>query len=313
LSNEWNSDSGFFCRIKPWAIPSQFVLWMIQIYLPGRAGMVKKRHANLKYDKLGSEADHIVLRELGDAPFVPLGSWKMCTALEAAGIETSEATVGRLLRRLDMLGFTRSVANKGRILTEKGKRHLQTLEQDREHLVPQQNLLRVIRSERIEDLLDVLNARRIIETETARLAAIHATDSELRELEEAVRWHREYMLGTGGKVDQNIVIHRLVAQASRSQVLQALVTLLYKDREIIETHYKIQLLMGGRYPGEHDPLLQALVEREPDRAAEAMSAHLSYLIKVVQEYVRKVDSENPARPVQIQVPQGEEIQLRVVK
>ena len=79
--------------------------------------MVKKRHANLKYDKLGSEADHIVLRELGDAPFVPLGSWKMCTALEAAGIETSEATVGRLLRRLDMLGFTRSVANKGRILT----------------------------------------------------------------------------------------------------------------------------------------------------------------------------------------------------
>jgi GntR family L-lactate dehydrogenase operon transcriptional regulator len=213
----------------------------------------------------------------------------------------------------NMLGFTRSVANKGRILTEKGKRHLQTLEQDREHLVPQQNLLRVIRSERIEDLLDVLNARRIIETETARLAAIHATDSELRELEEAVRWHREYMLGTGGKVDQNIVIHRLVAQASRSQVLQALVTLLYKDREIIETHYKIQLLMGGRYPEEHDPLLQALVEREPDRAAEAMSAHLSYLIKVVQEYVRKVDSENPARPVQIQVPQGEEIQLRVVK
>jgi GntR family L-lactate dehydrogenase operon transcriptional regulator len=275
--------------------------------------MVKKRHANLGDDKSRPEAKYIVLRELGEAPFVPLGSWKMRTALEAAGIETSEATVGRLLSRLDMLGFTRSVANKGRILTEKGKRQLQLLEQEREHLVPQQNLLRVIRSERIEDLLDILNARRIIETETARLAAIHATDTELRELEESVRWHKEYMLGTGGKVDQNVVIHRLIAQASRSQVLQALVTLLYKDRGLIETHYKIQLLMGGRFPEEHDPLLQALLEREPDRAAEAMSAHLNYLIKVVQEYARKADGENPAQPLQIQVPQVDGIQLKGVK
>jgi GntR family L-lactate dehydrogenase operon transcriptional regulator len=252
--------------------------------------MVKPRHTNLD-----PEVVYAVLRELDTASFVPLGSWKIRTELEEAGIEMSEATAGRLLRRLDMERFTRPIGNKGRVLTEAGKRHLQTLEQDREHLVRQQDLLRVMRSERLEDLVDILNARRIVESETARLAALHVTDSELAQIEQAVRWHKEFMLGTGGKKDQNVVIHRLVAQASGSRILQALVNLLYKDRQLIETHYKIQLLMGGRFPEEHDPLLEALIDRDPNRAAAAMSDHLSYLIQVVQEYGRKADRDTSAK------------------
>ena len=231
----------------------------------------------------GSEAEYLTLRELNDNP-APVGCWRMRAVLHASGIEMSEATVGRLLKDLDSRGLTQSVGSKGRILAPEGRQRLAALEDIRRRWGYQDDLMQAVQAGQIKDILDLLIARRTVETETARLAAEKASDTDIQELREAVEAHRARRLGLGGKPDQNPVIHRTIARASGNRVLLALVNLLYEKQGLIETIFVIQRATRTLDPDEHMPLLSAIAAHNPDKAVMAMRAHFDRLIRVVERY-----------------------------
>ncbi|MCL5109216.1 MAG: FCD domain-containing protein [Chloroflexi bacterium] len=237
----------------------------------------------------GDDADvateYFALKEISQS-LGPVGCWRIRSSLQAAGINLSEATAGRLLRQFDVRGFTQAVGSKGRLLTEKGKRRLTEHEQTRARRSAQHELWQAVHVERIEDILDVLGARRLIEAEAARLAALNASDEEVVELERAVAAHIAEVRAGRRAADLNRAIHKLVAQASKSHVLQAVANFILEDNHLLQVQTRIQRQAGaeGLAPEEHLVIVQAIKHRQPERAAEAMRAHVDRIVRVMRAY-----------------------------
>lgn len=232
---------------------------------------------------LSDNSAYVALKELGHSS-TPIGCWKIRAAWRVAGITASEATAGRLLRQLDHEGLTRALGSLGRVLTEKGRRHLSALERAHRRHSSHHDLLLAVRAETIEDVCDLLTARRAAEAETARLAALRATAKEIKAIESAVHRHIEKVRVGGEQIDHNRTIHRLIAQASRNRILRAVVNVLLQEEYLQEIQGHIQHAVDGVVPEDHLLVLQAIQDRQPDKAAEAMRAHIDRLLRVVQSY-----------------------------
>jgi GntR family L-lactate dehydrogenase operon transcriptional regulator len=232
---------------------------------------------------LADEARYFALKELAGSS-APIGCWRIKAALEAAGITASEATAGRLLRQLDHEGLARAVGSRGRLLTRKGQRHLGALERAQRRHRSHRDLLQAVRAENIEDICDLLTARRAVEAETARLAAQRATAADIRRIEAAVQRHIQEMRSGGTRLDHNRAIHHLIAQASRSRILQAVVNVLLQEEYLHEVQTHIQRAADGLWPEDHLLIVEAIKTRQPDRAAEAMRSHTDRLLRVVRGY-----------------------------
>lgn len=239
----------------------------------------------------GDEAEYLTLRELRDNPG-PVGCWHMQSALSAAGVEMSEATVGRLLKELDSRGLTQPIGSKGRILTADGRQRVQVLEEMRRRWASQDDLLQSVQADKIEDIVCLIVARRAVEVETARLAASNASEADIHDLQAAVESHRNHRLGLGGQPGQNPIVHQIIARASGNRVLQALVNLLYENQELIDSLFVMQRATRSLDADEHLAILNAIVTHDPDRAAMAMRIHFDRLIAVVERY-GKTHTEAP--------------------
>jgi GntR family L-lactate dehydrogenase operon transcriptional regulator len=246
---------------------------------------VAKRVIQSLADRAGDEAEYVALRELGSS-VEPVGSWRICTVLRGVGIELSEATAGRLLRQFDLQGLTQALGSKGRILTDEGRRHLALLEEARSRNSYHNDLAMVVSAQTVEDLLDVLHARRLIEAETARLAALHATSEEIEEIDRAVQRHIEVSRAGGASLENNVTIHLLIARASRSRMFQAIVGLILQDQQLHQAQNRIQRAVGEVAPEDHLSILHGIRTRDPEAAAAAMRAHIDRLIRGCEATIR---------------------------
>jgi GntR family L-lactate dehydrogenase operon transcriptional regulator len=233
----------------------------------------------------GEEADYVALRELG-ASGEPLGCWRLRSVLAAEGIDMSEATVGRLLRQLDVRGLTRALSSRGRVLTDQGREHLAALEAARSRTLHHADLAVAISAQTIEELLDVLHVRRLVEAETARLAARHATGRDIEEMAAVVQRHIDVSHAGGASLENNADFHRLVARASRNRTLQAIVGLFLQDHQRHETQHRIQRAVGGVAPEDHAAILDGIRAGNPESAATAMCAHIDRLIRGCEAAIR---------------------------
>lgn len=233
--------------------------------------------------RLGSEADLVALRDVRTGPG-PVGSGRICAAMAAAGIAMSEATAGRLLRSLDLRGLTEPLGSKGRVLTERGRQQLLALEEAHQRNAYHHSLRQATHVETVEDILDLLSARLAVESETARLAALRANPEETAAIERAVQRHMSAIRAGDDDADQGRAIHLLIARASRSRVLSAVVELILQDQRLILAQSHIQRATGAVAPEEHVAIVQSIKAHKPERAAEAMRAHIGRLIRAVQKY-----------------------------
>lgn len=124
---------------------------------------------------------------------------------------------------------------------------------------------------------EVMTARYLIEPMLAREAALNASAAQLEEMRRCVQAMREAETWRQYETCDNR-FHRTVAEAAGNTVLTALFDQLNAVRRTVvwgRTRHD-----GGRPPAnhhsfeEHDRLLEALIDREPNRAAQAMREHL---------------------------------------
>jgi DNA-binding FadR family transcriptional regulator len=86
-----------------------------------------------------------------------------------------------------------------------------------------------------------------VEAESARLAAMFASEIEIQEIEEAVKSHLAEVERGGIAGEQNRAIHRMVAKASKSRVLLAVVNLILEDQQLQETQQRLAPLQIGEW------------------------------------------------------------------
>jgi GntR family transcriptional repressor for pyruvate dehydrogenase complex len=124
----------------------------------------------------------------------------------------------------------------------------------------------------------VLEARKLIEPPTARLAAERATDDDIAKLAQ-VQEELTKEIATGGPAaDQDFQFHLLVAQASKNDVIAAMfstVSVLYRHTQKLHRVKTWSLPERPQHVAqEHAIILAAIRQHDPDAAERAALDHL---------------------------------------
>ncbi|MFZ5642450.1 MAG: FCD domain-containing protein [Bacillota bacterium] len=214
----------------------------------------------------------------------PVGSGLLSQLLVSRGLDVSEATVGRVLSGMDSRGLTSKVGFQGRVITDEGRRRLDQLKRVQHRMTYGKRFISTLESRKKEDLIDILVARRAIERELARLAAIHATDAEISLMVSILREQEEFTAMNQMTAEQDVRFHRLIAMAAKNKVLAAALDLIRHDGQLSPILEYIRTEVGGRLAVGHERILRAIMDRDPAGAEQAMIDHIESLIVDVQKY-----------------------------
>ncbi len=230
-----------------------------------------------------SELDLHVLEILERNP-QGLGSPRLLLSLLDLGIEVSQPTIARLLALLDHRGLTRKVTHRGRALTPAGAAWLEQARHHRQRARWVERLILAVQPSTLEELRDVLVARRALEQEIARLAAEHATPLQIAQMQRTLELQKQEMDATGESNDAALEFHRLLAGACGNTFLGLAADVLRSERHVLEViMYHLGSTVGGDSYSAHVEILDAVATRDRDAAAQAMVRHLT-------QYIRYVDS-----------------------
>jgi len=125
--------------------------------------------------------------------------------------------------------------------------------------------------------VEVMRARLLIEPEIARLAALNATARDVEEMRLCMAKSRTADTWRQYESWDNR-LHRVVAESTQNHLLLALFDMLNSVRRAVAwgrlRHNKLRPDPDHHSFAEHEVLVDAIAERDMDRAAEAMRRHL---------------------------------------
>jgi GntR family transcriptional regulator, transcriptional repressor for pyruvate dehydrogenase complex len=160
-----------------------------------------------------------------------------------------------------------------------------------EHLVPVQTIIELPD----RDVRDIMHVRRVLEAESAQLAAQHATDRQLGRLEELLHGMAASLEKPRDYLEMDLEFHVVVAEAASNPVLAQLVNLI---RDIYTRYFEIVLRdpeMNKTSLGYHRRLYAALRDHDADAARQHILAHLSQAERDVLKLLNAED-ENGQGP-----------------
>lgn len=274
--------------------------------------VTKSRKRGGKGDSLrqaNRQADTVLLLALRDAAS-PIGARQGRISLLADGIDVSEATVGRMLRDFDRRGWTTSVERKGRVLTDEGLRHA-TLTRDHEHLT--RHVSQAIGVETVQDLVNLLYARRTVERETAREAALTATESDVNHLRELLEVYGTFIskdIQSSNARNASMDFHRAIAALASNHFVRAMAELIMTGRlermgtmldfiissttegsETVEENYRIL--------EDHRAIVEAIEAGSSLEAECLMQDHLDRFIARAERYIAGTSGELVGRVLKL--------------
>ncbi len=216
----------------------------------------------------------------------PVGSPRLVTALQDAGIEVAEATAGRYLRSLDGRGLTTRIGRQGRRITDRGRQRLQHVKLVERMDEQSSELVRLLREQDALQLIDILMLRRAVECEAARLAAMRANDQECRRLREIADLHVHHVAGEEDGKRHAVNFHLEVARASHSPLIRTTIELLIEPANdpVMNLLDVLTLEHGAQhaFSAEHRAVADAIAQHDPVAAESAMRVHMDALIALVE-------------------------------
>jgi GntR family transcriptional repressor for pyruvate dehydrogenase complex len=221
----------------------------------------------------------------------PLGAGTLEYLLDKSGTSVSSATVGRMLKRLELEGLLKKVGQEGRVITEEGERQLAMLDQERNLRMQGERLLEQLSGSRDRNsILALLEARRPIEKEVCRLAALRAGDEDIKRIRDDLERQRQVVEVGGLAIEEDIVFHEHLAEAADNPYFKVLVSLLRRHGRLAEVIATIRKQSGGRFAVEHDEILAAVATHDPDAAERAADQHILRLRAEVEAFLPDNDN-----------------------
>lgn len=226
----------------------------------------------------------------------PLGSHALAECLHDRGITVSAPTAGRHLGTLEKEGLLEQVNRRGRILTPKGQRRLEELRAECEQAETASELLDRLNRPDLKILLEQVEMRLAIEKEAARLAAIRATDHEIRMiqtygelldevLEDSPHRHSMFHQAMIGRQ-----FHEAIADAAKNQILAITLRLINKDLALRDILVRLRKKDGYVFGGNHWSIAEAIKNRDPDAAGKAMADHINEILVNVRRFLDSAES-----------------------
>lgn len=135
------------------------------------------------------------------------------------------------------------------------------------------------------DITYIYDIRIILETAACRMAAEHATQEQLQEMEALLEGLKDRNISVNDRREKDFAFHVAIAKASGNPLLEILVKAM--KNIFIEMIEKGIFVIGGIDDAirRHSNILQALQERDAAAAEAAMEDHLRFSKKNVENYV----------------------------
>jgi GntR family transcriptional regulator, rspAB operon transcriptional repressor len=164
-------------------------------------------------------------------------------------------------------------------------------------IVPRKGV--IIQPDSIGQIIEFLDARLTVETEIARLAAVHATPQDVQELQAILDQNGAPRNG-GGEINAFVecdhAFHTKISEMSRSRVLGDFARSLHERCTRAWYLHLWQTLDTSASDKQHRAILKAIKNRDAEAAAEAMLDHLTNL----RDRVTKVQNSTLRAPSHIQ-------------
>jgi GntR family L-lactate dehydrogenase operon transcriptional regulator len=212
-----------------------------------------------------------------------------------SGITVGEATIGRVLRDLDVPGYTQKTGKLGRKLTQRGIQQLEALRVSLERESAGRKITSFFTFKDPDGLIEVLESRRAIERETARLAALRATPAQIETMRKAIAAHSSIVSDGLIDAEHDDSLHNTIAAASGNRLLASLFEMIRKDREVSAVVRRARAREHVQCAREHKAILEAIERRDAEAAEGAMQAHLDGLVAAVRSLAKQARSERRPR------------------
>ena len=178
----------------------------------------------------------------------------------------SRSYVREAIKKLEFYGILKTHPQSGTIIAGLGITALEGLITD------------VLRMEG-SDFHSLIETRLILEVQTAKLAAERRTDEDIEALEEALACYESKVKAGEQAIDEDLLFHIKIAEASKNNVLKSLMLIVTPD---ILIHFTKHNICGGGKPFgallEHKEILAHIINQDSSKAEEAMISHLSDII-----------------------------------
>lgn len=205
---------------------------------------------------------------------------------ERYGTALSESTVSRLLQEMDRRGWTTPVATKGRTLTAEGRAR------NEERLLATRassTLSSAISVHTVAELLELLHARKAVESAVAADAARHCTQQDIEDLRELAQQQADELAlePTGGR--SGLVFHRRVADISKNAMLKVLSGVVLAP-QLDHVEYVMDIILGEHHQelsvvDHHRVLVDALEAGDAEAAELAMDRHFAQMISEAEQFM----------------------------
>ncbi|MBK3745745.1 FadR family transcriptional regulator [Paraburkholderia aspalathi] len=125
------------------------------------------------------------------------------------------------------------------------------------------------------DPSDMVEARRVLEVQIARIAAERADPAGLIAIRTAHENHAAATLNGEASIESDVLFHLSIAEATRNEVLHSMVTV-FAPRIIVSAKESRTCEDGRALKAleEHAAILDAIERGDPDAAEDAMHRHL---------------------------------------
>jgi GntR family transcriptional repressor for pyruvate dehydrogenase complex len=126
---------------------------------------------------------------------------------------------------------------------------------------------------------EVFEARIAVETQIARMAAIHAKDEDILALEGTLKLAEQ--ASEDDVMKHSVNFHRILAASTHNHIMQDMYTVIYSVLQKMRSNQSS--LRQARYSQNlHSDILHAIKNRDPDKAEQEMKIHLSTLKMSIQ-------------------------------
>ncbi len=132
----------------------------------------------------------------------------------------------------------------------------------------------------LQSVIKLLELRRALEVEAARLAATRRTTSQLRQIRNAMVDIDEAVENGGDGVEEDMAFHRSIAEASNNAYFTASIDFhnrfLQQAITVTRSNEAQRIQFMQQVVEEHQAILDAIAAGDPEAAANSVAAHLTH-------------------------------------
>ncbi|MCC8056254.1 FadR/GntR family transcriptional regulator [Cloacibacillus sp.] len=179
----------------------------------------------------------------------------------------SRSSLREAFRVMELLGLIESIPGKGRFV-----RHPRTISADRNTI-------------QLEDsaILELMEARRILDPAIAGESAMRATPSDLTRILRVITTTEKTLSSPEERAQADFDFHLLLAEATHNFVFINLTRMNFDL--ILATHERIYNLLDDKdaFLNEHKEMYEAILDHNVDRAREAASHHIDRIYRTLHK------------------------------